>query len=96
MNMKLWKISRIGDTSWDEYDSAVVAAETEAEARAMCPTTPGWPLVLADGTGRFLNQWGRRLDRAWVSNVDEVSVEYLGEASPGQERAVIVSSFNAG
>ena len=94
MSMKLWKISRIGDTSWDEYDSAVVAAETEAEARAMCPTTPGYPLELADDSGRFPRQDGYWA--TWVSNVERVSVEYLGEASPGQERAVIVSSFNAG
>lgn len=36
--MKLWLISRIGQTSYDEYESAVVAAKDEAAARATHPS----------------------------------------------------------
>lgn len=31
--MKLWVVARIADTNWDEYDSFVIRAENEQEAR---------------------------------------------------------------
>jgi len=44
--MKLWKISRKDRIGYDEYDSAVVAAETEEQARNIHPCHSRY-----DGTG---------------------------------------------
>lgn len=35
--MKLWKVECTGSVGYDEYDSAVIAAETEADALAVAP-----------------------------------------------------------
>lgn len=35
--LKLWLISQEENTGWDTYDSAVVAAKTEEEARLINP-----------------------------------------------------------
>ncbi len=63
--MKLWKLSQDWSGNYDTYDSCVVAAETEEEARAMHPDGEGQ----ADETGKFRNQ-GRWAD--WAHNVQQV------------------------
>ena len=35
--MKLWKISQHANIDWDTYDSAIVAADTEEDARNTLP-----------------------------------------------------------
>jgi hypothetical protein len=35
--MRLWRLSQHARSGWDTYDSAVVAANTEEEARAIHP-----------------------------------------------------------
>ena len=44
--LKLWLISQEENTGWDTYDSAVVAAKTEEEARLINPDG-GWNLSSA-------------------------------------------------
>jgi hypothetical protein len=81
--MKLWLISQEVYKGYDTFDSAVVAAETEEEAKMIHPAD-GLPL----DTERF---WD-----GWADTADEVSCELLGEAKPGTESGVICASFNAG
>lgn len=78
--MKLWKIERTDEWSYDDYDSAVVAAIDEQAARM---TTPDGRPFRSDLT-------------AWAANADLVKVEYIGEAKPGTTAGVIIASFNAG
>lgn len=40
--LKLWKISQDVNHDWDTFDSAVVAAETEDEARNTSPAGADW------------------------------------------------------
>jgi len=80
--MKLWLISRNDSVGYDEFDSAVVAAETDIEAGRMYPS---------DGTDIDGTEGG-----AWVSDVALVDVEYLGEAVDGTQKGVICASYNAG
>lgn len=37
--------------------------------------------------------WG---DSSWACSLEEVDVEYLGEAADGTEQGIIISSYNAG
>lgn len=78
--MKLWKISQTANDGYDTYDSAVVAAETEDEARLMHP----------DG-GALRNS----LYDSWVRHPEDVKVEYLAYAV-GLDAGIILASFNAG
>lgn len=78
--MKLFHISQTENNNWDTFDSAVVAAETDKDARNIHPIRDGWEP--GDGT--------------WCSSPDKVIVRYLGEARKGTLPGVICASFNAG
>ena len=62
--MKLYKISQTENTGYDTYDSAVVAAESEEEAKTIHPAAE-YP-------------WNER-DYSWASSSKNVTAEYLGE-----------------
>lgn len=96
--MKLWLISQSENNGWDTYDSAVVAAETEEEARNLYPDN--WDSNPKRWNG---SKWlwyledGRVLDYSsgsWTSP-DKVSVEFLADGYEGQAGTVL-ASFNAG
>ena len=78
--MKLWLISQDANNDWDTYDSAVVAAETEGEARNIHPDgcTVGWN------------------NHTWCKSPEQVSVKFLGEAAQDVCAGVVLASFNAG
>lgn len=99
--MKLWVISQTANDGYDTYDSAVVAAETEDEAKLIHPNGE-LGLVWGSHTdyaGENFTGWGRSGDYSWRSSEwtypKNVSAVYIGEAAPGK-RGVILGSFNAG
>ena len=79
--MKLFKISQDKNCGYETYDSAVVAAENDEEARLLHPGDRNW-----DGTDN---------SGTWC-NAKDVKVKYLGEAKDDTYPGVIVASFNAG
>lgn len=79
--MKLWLLSQKDNTGYDTFDSCVVAAETEEDARTIHP---------AEGQYKTW-YWSE-----WANTPDSVQVKLIGEATPGAERGVILASFNAG
>lgn len=80
--MKLWRISQDVNNDYDTFDSAVVAAETEAEARLIHPGDYEW-----DGKAEEYSSW---------ASAEKVKVSYVGIAKKGTKRGVICASFNAG
>jgi hypothetical protein len=100
--MKLWLIEQSKCTGPDTYDSAVVVAETEDQARAMHPADGG-PLFSDDLTDEECDAMDVREaasprplhGRAWTHLADEVFAEYLGEAASGPAR-VVCASYHAG
>jgi hypothetical protein len=46
--LKLWKIWQTVNDNYDTFDSAVVATETEVEARAMHPNSGKWVQTTQD------------------------------------------------
>ncbi len=80
--MKLWLISQDENRDYDTYDSAVVAAENEEDARATHPSGDGWKK--------------EEIDATWATSPGAVTVEYISDAAPGTEAGVICASFNAG
>lgn len=86
--MKLWKISQTENTDYDTYDSAIVAAETEEEAKKIHPY---------DSVFSEYNNWEPTYGQGnWCSSPEKVTCELIGEAKPGTESGVILASFNAG
>ena len=96
--MKLWLISQSANDRWDTYDSAVVAAETEEDARNTYPDKGGWDDARWTGS-KWL--WylgdGRVLDynsSTWTSP-DNVKVKFLSDNYEGAA-GTVCASFNAG
>lgn len=95
---KLWLISQDEKTGYDIYDSAVVVADTEEEARFIDPSDQqfykyhdgAWYFQYADGSER------EELRSDWPSPI-KVSATCIGEANdtlkPGE---VVCASFHAG
>lgn len=85
--MKLWLISQTENDDYDTFDSAVVAADSEDDAKATHP--------------RFYEDdpdydWFGTGSHGWVNSPDKVTAELIGEAIEGTVRGVILASFNAG
>lgn len=89
--MNLYLISQKVNNHYDTYDSAVIVAECEDQARHIHPDgSKFW----GDPKCSDVNEgWGS----TWAFRLDEVKVEYLGiYKSERPSHPVICSSFNAG
>ena len=87
--MNLYLITQDFNIDYDAYEFAVVAAETEEEAKAIHPYDENMPVL----DGHFIGPYC--LD-TWAESVDQVKAEYLGIAKEGTKKGVIVTSFNEG
>jgi hypothetical protein len=79
--MFLYKISQNVNNNYDTYDSVIVAAESEEDARMIRPDTADW------GSEQFCS--------TWVSDPKDVIVELIG-ISFAKNPGIILASFNAG
>ena len=86
--MRLWLIQQSENDDYDTYDSAIVAANTEDEAKRIHPG--GW-------------DWNDSVDTyytsgqgTWCKSPDAVTATCIGTAGAMIEPGVILSSFNAG
>ena len=100
--MKLYKISQNKNKEYDTFDSAIVCAENEEEARKIHPSYDVthiknnlWMGTYAKG-GEYETENGKY--KSWVdfSDIDKLKVEYIGEAKSGTTKGVILASYNAG
>ena len=78
--MNLYIVTRNDSYTWDNYDSFIVACESEEEARKTHPS---------HGDG-----WGRD----WITKdqINTLTIELLGQATPNLEKGVVLSSFSNG
>jgi len=79
--MNIYLIEDKGDGGYDTYDSAVVVASSEDEARAMHPDGGVTPVVV----GEF---------SVWAA-IKDVKVTKIGRAD-NDKAEVVCASFNAG
>jgi hypothetical protein len=95
--MNLYLISQSVRRGYDTYDSAVVAARSEEEARGICPTShqnQHHSKEEFEDSNRTNWEWAG--GRSWAPDPSEVEVKLLGKAAPKTVKGVICSSFNAG
>lgn len=88
--MKLWLLSQGDHNGYDTFDSMVVAAETEQEARLIHPTETWVFTKEIQGYDYWKN------DFTWASSPESVEVKLIGEAVEGTAKGIILASFNAG
>lgn len=81
--MNLYKIFQNVNIDCDTYDTAIVAAESEEQARLIHPNGDQW-----DGVSSHKPD-------SWCDSSD-VKVELIGIAKEGTKQGVILASFNAG
>ena len=79
--MNIYLISQDVNTGYDTFDSAVVCAVSEEDARDIHPYE--------------YEHWGNKERGTWCFR-NEVKVDLIGVAKRGAKREVICSSFNAG
>lgn len=82
--MNLYKISQDVNYDYDTFDSAIVAAKNEEQARLIHP----------DGDKNWTGKQTRKYD-GWC-DAEYVKVELIGKAIKGTKSGVILASYNAG
>ena len=80
--MKIFLLKQSENKWWDIYDSCVVCAENEEEAKSIHPY---WRDFIENE-----QYWDWAYTKEWII------CEEIGEANEKQERWVICASFNAG
>lgn len=80
--MKLYLLTQERNTGYDTYDSCVVCAESEEDAKTIAP----------DGNAfKEDTKYGE-----WATKITDISCKEIGEANDNQSRGVICASYNAG
>jgi hypothetical protein len=80
--MKIYKIYQTVNNDWDTFDSAIVAAKNEDEAKSLHPNG-------VDTVGDTDNN-------GYWCNLSDVKVELIGTTKLYKTARVILASFNAG
>ena len=86
--MNLYLLTQNESTGYDTFDSCIVCAETESEAKAIFP----------DGSenGFEMQEHLKKLGMSWASCPENVRCELIGLAKDAVKKGVIIASFNAG
>ena len=102
--MKLYKLSQEINTGCDTYNSAIVCAKNEEQARKIYPDSfitynnkNQWYLTYPKKSKPSIHGYIYTGD-CWVNaeQLDKIKVEYIGEASKNLKKGLILASFNAG
>lgn len=93
--MNLYLISQEENNGWDTYDSAVVCAETEDEARRIhpCEYVDAWKVGADADEEENRERWWTG---DWALSPSSVSARLIGKAAEDVKRGVVLASFNAG
>lgn len=83
--MNLYLIERDDTVNYEEYDSAIVAAESEDDAKTIHPNKEN-PHPVGERRRPF-DGW----PDTWVS-ISHVKATYIGEAKPEMPRGVVLAS----
>lgn len=85
--MNIYKVSQAVNNYYDSFDSMVVVADSEEDARWMRPDGTSWDDKSCQ------NDYWAIIDWTWP---EDCTVELIGEALPGMRPGVVLASFNAG
>ena len=87
----LYLVKRTDEVTWDEYDSFVVCAESENEARRVSPDgMMFFEFIMSEQSKRYFKS-------GWTDKIETLEVSCIGLASVSlKNRQVICSSYNAG
>ena len=95
MTLYLYHIWQNVNHGWDTYDSAVVCAESEEEAKHTHPSTYS-ELEWSESSEAWTYKGRSFLSSGDWCDPKFVEVELIGTASEHMQKGVVVASFNAG
>ncbi len=85
--LKLYLLTQNLNDTYDTFDSVVVCAKSEADAKTIHPDGG----VFVEIEGRINPEYSHG---DWVSKFSHIQSKYLGPAAECIERGVIIASFN--
>ena len=88
--MNLYLIRQNINRDYDTYDSAVVIANSEEEAKTIHPEGYRWK------DNKWRGGWAIDLANKTWCHPEHVTVELIGTATYGDAGDVLIASFNAG
>ena len=81
--MNLYLLKQNTNTGYDTFDACIVAAQSEQEAKQITPINETFGQTGGSAVG-------------WCDSVDKVHCTYIGSATFGTPKGVILASFNSG
>ena len=97
--MNIYLLEQNIHNGYDTYDSVVVCANSEEEARKIHPSSFATHVTGEKWMGTFIKGGEYELcDNSWVQfdQINEIKVTLIGIANETQQIGVICASFNAG
>lgn len=96
--MNIYRLTTDADTdSYDYYDSAVVVARSEEEARTVHHSAHPKLKIVEGGWFLVFESGHKYLESSWASSPELVNAEFIGVADSKYDKPqVICASFNAG
>lgn len=101
--MEIYLLEQDLNNEYDTYDSAVVIAENEDEARKIHPssfvthiTNDKWMGTLTGGPNIGGEYEERSNDWVRFDQIKQIMVTHIGKANEEQKKGVLLASFNAG
>lgn len=88
----LYLLSQEDNTGYETYDSCVVAARNESEARLIHPYSESCFHIAGSELSPPPSEWCRWA--SWANSPETVKVKLIGTASPGMRAGVIITSYN--
>lgn len=88
--LNLYLLTQDVNCDYDTYDSCIVAAESEDEAKLIHPRSYIWTSV------GWTYHTSKTYDCSWSNTPDQVTVTLIGTAANDVKKGVVIASFNAG
>jgi len=95
MSLNLYLLMQDDNNDYDTFDSMIVVAENEEQARMIHPDGYDW----SPDKNTWVNHRGEEcIFKTWAFSIESISVEHVGicsieGAKPGD---IVIKSFNAG
>lgn len=88
--MNLYLLSQTINKGHDTFDSCIVCAETEQEAKTFHPDTN---CTYSPIDGKFP---GEIKYSTWVIDTNDIQIQKIGAAIEGRKKGIVLASFKSG
>lgn len=94
-SLNLYLLTQHENHDYDTYDSCIVAAENEYEAKRICPDE-NYKFNEKSKSFTFSGADDQSECGSWAFSLEKITATLIGVAEEGTKHGVILASFNAG